>query len=76
MIGIHSHLRWQVKGYREAGLSVGEKVFEPAIGFSGGSVSGVLPHRPKLASVSGGLNAAGERVFAGTIRHGSHGKLG
>ena len=52
MIRIHSHLRWQIKGNGETRLAVGEKIFEPLVGFGGRPVTRVLTHCPQLAAIA------------------------
>ena len=65
MIGVHADLRGEIEGYGEACLAFAEKIAIALVGFDGGAEAGVLAHGPEAAAVHGGVDAAGEREFAG-----------
>src|SRR3989442_4235861 len=57
-------LGWEVKGDREAGLSLTEQVSEATVGLSGAPESGVLPDGPRPAAVHLRIDATGEGILA------------
>ena len=65
-VRVVAHLGRQVERDREARLAVVEQVTEPAVGLLGRREARVLAHRPEAAAVHRGLDAAGERVLAGS----------
>ena len=65
-VGVVAHLGREVERHREARLAVVEQVAEPAVRFLGRREAGVLAHRPEAAAVHRRLDAAGERILAGS----------
>ena len=55
----------QVEGDGEAGLPLGEQVLEALVGVRRGAEAGELAHRPELAAIAGGVDAARVGVLAG-----------
>src|SRR6266704_2090512 len=70
MIRIHADLRGEIEGDGEPGLSLAQKIAIALVGFDGGAEAGVLAHGPEAAAVHGGIDAAGERKFAGITEGG------
>jgi hypothetical protein len=65
MVGVEADLGGEIEGDGEAGLAFAEEIAVALIGFDGGAEAGVLAHGPEAAAVHGGIDAAGERKFAG-----------
>ena len=64
-VGVVAVERGHVEGDREAGVALREQVLEAGVGLLGGAEAGEHAHRPELAAVAGGVDAAGEGVLAG-----------
>ena len=65
MVGVVAHLRRQIERGRQAHLPRGQELPEPAVGLLRRAEPGVLAHGPEPAGVHVGVDAAGERKFAG-----------
>ncbi len=65
VVGIVADLRGEVEGDGEAGLTVLEEIAIALIGIFGAGEAGILAHGPEAGAIHGGLDAAGEGVFAG-----------
>jgi len=65
MIGVVTHLGGQIESARETGLTGGEQELEALVRRLGGTEARVLAHRPQLAAVHRGVNAARVRGLAG-----------
>jgi len=64
MVRVHADLRGKIEGDGEAGLTLAQEIAIALVGFGGRGEAGVLAHGPEAATVHGGVDAAGERVFA------------
>src|SRR5216117_1275885 len=64
MVGVVAHQRGKVERDGEAGLTVLEQEFVAAVGVRRAAEPRKLPHRPQLAAVHRGMNAARERIFS------------
>ncbi len=58
MIGIAAHQRRQIEGDAQAGRPCRQQLAVALIGVFWRPEPGELPHRPELASIAGGMNAA------------------
>ncbi len=65
MVGVVAHQRREVERGGEPRLTVLEQELEPRVRVARAAESGELAHRPQLAAVAGGMNAARERIGAG-----------
>src|SRR5690606_14899916 len=63
-VGVVAALGGQVEGHGEAGLTLVQQVAIARVGLFGAAEAAVLAHGPEAAAVHGGLDAAGEWVFA------------
>ena len=70
MIGVAAHQRRQVEGDAQAGAAGGDQFLVAGVGLLGRAEAGELPHRPQLAAVAGGVDAAdvGELARVGRCR--------
>ena len=66
VVGVEPHQRRHVEGGREAGLPVGEQVAEALVRLLRRPEAGELAHRPEAPAVHRRVDAAGERVRAGS----------
>ena len=62
MVGVVAHQRREVERHRQPGLAVLEQELEARVGLLGAAEAGELAHRPQLAAVAGGMDAARERI--------------
>ncbi len=76
VIGIAAHLGRQVERDRQPRLPGGEQELVAPVGLLGGAEAGVLPHRPRLAAVHGGVDAARERERARAVPGRAPGRTG
>jgi hypothetical protein len=65
MVRIIAHQGRQIKGDGEACLPLFQKVFEPPVRLLRCSVSGKFAQGPETATVHGGMNPPGKRIFSG-----------
>src|SRR5207253_7752476 len=68
VVGVVAELRRQVEGDREAGLAALEEVAVPRVRLFGRRKAGVLPDRPRPASVHVGVRPPGEGILTGQLR--------
>ena len=64
VVGVAAHLRRQIERDRQPGLPRREQELVAPVRLLGGAEAGVLAHRPRLAPVHGGVDAARERERA------------
>ena len=64
IVGVVADLGREVEGDGEAGRAALEQVAVAPVGLGRGAEPRVLAHRPELAAVAAGVEAAGERVLA------------
>src|ERR1041384_2207382 len=64
MIGVVAHQRREVEGDRQPGLAMLEQELVALVGIRRAAEAGELPHRPQLAAIHRGMNAAGKRILA------------
>ncbi len=64
MVGVASHQRRQVEGHRESSAAGGNQILITLVGFLRRPKPRKLSHRPQLAAVAGGVNAANVRELA------------
>ena len=64
-VGVVAHQRGQVEGDAQAGLPLVEQILEAAVGLLGGAEAGEHAHRPQLAAVQRGMDAARVGILAG-----------
>src|SRR5207237_9061514 len=65
VVGVVAVKRREVERGGESGLSVREEVLEALVRVSGGAEAGELAHGPEPAAITGRMDAAGVRKFAG-----------
>ena len=65
VVGVVADLRGEVEGDGEAGLTVLQQIAIALVGLFGAGEAGILAHGPEAGAIHGGLDAAGEGVFAG-----------
>ena len=65
VVRIAPHQRRQVERDAEAGAARREQRLVARVGLLGRAEAGELPHRPELAAVAGGVDAARVRKLAG-----------
>ena len=68
MVGVVAHQRREVERGRQAGLSVREQELEARVRVARAAEAGELPHRPQLAAVSSGMDAARVGILARNAR--------
>ena len=74
MVRVVAHLRREVERYRQSGLPGVQQVPEALVGRLGAAETGVLAHGPQPIPVHPRVDAAGERVLAGSAH--SRGEVG
>ncbi len=62
-IGVVAHQRRQVKGHGQTHVALAEQILVAGIGLLGAAEAGEHAHRPRLAAVEGGVDAARVGIF-------------
>src|SRR5437762_5452168 len=65
VVGIAPHQRRQIERDAQAGAARAQQCLVARVGLLRRAEAGELPHRPELAAVAGGVNAARVRKLAG-----------
>ena len=64
MVGVVAHQRREVEGDGESGLPVREQELVALVRLARAAEAGELAHRPELAAIAGGMDAARVRIRA------------
>src|SRR5689334_6241545 len=64
MIGIISHLCWEIESYRKPGRSLRKQIMVAFVGFLCSTKSGILTHCPQARAVHAWMNATCKGKFA------------